>query len=499
MGATPGDEYVSNTFFNSNASIGVQSVNDLLSTSLRKTSRTRGDRRSAVASGSFLLASLVAATGAVRAQSAAAPADDTLTFHGITLYGLVDIGLQYQSHGAPISDFYPAGTADIVQKNSNHSTFGATPSNLSQSRIGLQGIEPLSGDWSAVFKLETFFNPQSGDISDALKSETQNNGRALAAQSTNLDSSIAGQIFQQSYVGVSSPTFGTFTFGRQNTTLADGVYKYDPQGVSYAFSLIGLSGTTAGAGDTQDRRLDSSLKYVAQFNGFHVGADYKFNGATGSANTAYELQFGGEFAGLSVDAYYSKIKDAIAVSALSAAQVTGLPALGLSSSNSLAGTVSDNSTYSLMAMYSFGAPKIYFGYEHIQFANTSTPLAVGFDDIGGYKLGVVNNTAFPRDKVLLSIWAGVKYSVNSSLDLTAAYYLNHQNSFGTGAVSGCSTTLSAQCSGNLNVVSFSAVYRLSKRFDTYAGFMYSDATDGLASGFINRIDINPTVGVRYKF
>jgi predicted porin len=214
-----------------------------------------------------------------RAANAAAAENSALSMYGITLYGIVDIGLQYESHGVPFNDYFPAGSADIVQKNSNHSETGATPSNLSQSRVGLQGSEPLAvGDWSGVFKVETFFNPQSGNISDALKSLAQNNGRALSAQTTNLDSSAAGQLFQQSFVGFSSPSYGTLTFGRQNTLLADGVFKYDPQGASQAFSLIGLSGTTAGGGDTQDRRLDSSLKYVGLFSGFHLGAEYKFNG-----------------------------------------------------------------------------------------------------------------------------------------------------------------------------------------------------------------------------
>src|SRR5471030_1553545 len=143
--------------------------------------------------------------------------------NGITLYGIIDIGLQYESHGAPFSDYYPAGSADIVQKNSQGSQTGVTPSNLSQSRIGLQGIEPLVGDWSGVFKIETFFNPQSGEISDALRSLAQNNGRTAATQTTNLDSSIAGQAFQQAFVGFASPSFGSFTYGRQNTLLADAI------------------------------------------------------------------------------------------------------------------------------------------------------------------------------------------------------------------------------------------------------------------------------------
>src|SRR6202012_4111247 len=198
--------------------------------------------------------------GVAHSQSAQGPTDDSLTYHGITLYGIVDLGLQYQTHGAPLSDYFPGGSSDIVQPNSNHSTLGVTPSNMSQSRIGLQGIEPLYADWSAVFKLETFFNPQSGEISDGLKSLVQNNGRSTAQKTTGLDTSVAGQAFQQSYAGLSHKEFGTLTFVRQNTLLADGVAKYDPNYASQAFSVIGLSGPAAGAGDTQDRRLDSSFK-----------------------------------------------------------------------------------------------------------------------------------------------------------------------------------------------------------------------------------------------
>ena len=211
---------------------------------------------------------LVAAMAQAQATGSSAPtsADDTLTWHGITLYGIVDVDFQYETHGAPFSNYFISGGSDIVQKNSNNPVSGVTSNGMSQSRVGLQGKEPLNFmDWSAVFKLESYFNPASGEITDALKSVVQNNGRALDAQSTNIDSSIAGQPFEQAFAGISSPTWGTITFGRQNTTLADLIAKYDPQMTSYAFSLLGLSGTPAGGGDTQDRRLDSSIKYDGHF------------------------------------------------------------------------------------------------------------------------------------------------------------------------------------------------------------------------------------------
>ncbi|MDB6083601.1 MAG: porin [Gammaproteobacteria bacterium] len=459
------------------------------------------------------------AAGVAQAQSpaSATPTDDSLTFHGITLYGIIDVGIQNQTHGAPISDYFVGGSAEVVQKNSNRSVTGVTPSNMSNSRIGLQGVEPIVGDWSGVFKLETFFNPQSGQISDALKSLVQNNGRALASQSTNVDSSASGQTFIQSFAGFSSKTFGTFTFGRQNTVLADGIAKYDPNFASQAFSLIGISGTTAGGGDTQNRRLDSSVKYVGSFNApaggaAHLSAQYKFNQSTGSANTAYEVAIGGEYAGLSLDAYYTKIKDAVAAAALSAAQVADLSGLcpsplpaggscvAASPSNALAATISDNTAYAIMGQYNWvGIAKFYAGYEHIKYSNPATPLSAGFN-LAAYTIAYVNNAAFPSDKTLQVFWGGVRYTVIPELDLVGAYYGYKQNSYGVGANAGCSTNKAGTCSGTEDVISFDADYRLSKRFDAFAGVMYSGVHDGLANGYLfHTTDITTTMGVRFKF
>jgi predicted porin len=490
----------------------------------------RGNRVMSSVKQIWILGVLSSATGVAQAQSAApasapAPAaDESLTWHGITLYGIIDVGLQNQTHGAPISDYFVGGSAEVVQKNSNRSVTGVTPSNIANSRIGLQGNEPLVGDWSGVFKLETFINPQSGQIADALKSLVQNNGRSLATQNTNVDSSASGQTFIQSFAGVSSKTFGTFTFGRQNTVLADGIAKYDPNYASQAFSYIGIAGGPAGGGDTQNRRLDSSVKYVGSFKpaegvGAHLSAQYKFNQASGSANSAYEVSFGADFAGFSADVYYAKIKDAVAAAALSAAQVAGLPGLcpdplpvggsciAASPSNALAATISDNTSYAIMAMYNLGAiapVKLFGGYEHIQFANPDAPLAAGFD-LAAYRVAYVNTQSGPKstfvnDKTLQVYWAGVRYSVIPELDLVGAYYGVKQNSYATGANAGCSTSKAGNCSGTEDIISFDADYRLSKRFDAFAGAMYSGVHDGLANGFIfHTTDITTTVGVRFKF
>jgi predicted porin len=450
----------------------------------------------------------LAALGAValaHAQTATVPApaaDDSLTWHGITLYGTVDIGLQYESHGAPFSNYYTPASTNIIQKSGHESVFGATGSNLSQSKIGLRGFEPIVGDWSGVFALETWFNPQAGELANSLKSLIVNNGVSPAQQTTNNDGASAGQVLQIAYVGVSSSTFGTLTFGRQQMLLVDGINVLDPNLAAPAFSLLGASGSYSGAGSTEDKRMDSTAKYRVSFADVaHLGLLYKFNNSSGSAGTAFQGNIGGQYAGLAVDAYYSWINDAVSASSLTAAQVTQLPKLGFSVGNSLAATISNNTAVAVLASYKV-APlplKLYAGYEHIQYANPTTDVAAGSSGLGGYTLAFVNNAAYPNDKKLDVYWGGARYSVLQNLDVTAAYYGYRQNAYGTGSEAGCSTNAHSVCSGTFQAYSLDADYRFTKRFDGYAGFMYSSVSNGLANGYLYTTNINPTIGVRYSF
>ena len=102
-----------------------------------------------------------------------------------------------------------------------------------------------------------------------------------------------------------------------------------------------------------------------------------------------------------------------------------------------------------------------------------------------------------------------------SLDITGAYYHEWQNSFGTGAVAGCTDARSSQCSGTLDAVSLVVDWRFAKHIDMYAGVMWSQVQNGLANGFlqangtatggINATGSNkassydPGIGLRYQF
>jgi predicted porin len=152
-----------------------------------------------------------------------------------------------------------------------------------------------------------------------------------------------------------------------------------------------------------------------------------------------------------------------------------------------------------MASYKFDPLKFFAGYEHIKYANPHTPIGAGFNDIGNYVLAFVTNNAYNNSKTVEVWWTGVRYTVIPHLDLTAAYYGYNQNAYGTGKQTGCSTFAHSTCSGNFEAFSFDADYRFNKHFDAYLGAMYSGVHDGVASGYIYTTNINPTVGVRYKF
>jgi predicted porin len=447
----------------------------------------------------------MAADLAYKAEYKKAPVDDSLTWHGITLYGLVDMGVTYQNHGAPLSNTAGLGLNYLISKNSNRSYFGVGPNALSSSFVGLKGNQELFDGLSAVFNFQTGFNPQSGKLSDGLGSIVQNNGLAIGAQNTFADSAKDGQAFNvAAYAGLSSPKWGTLTYGRQNALTSDGVANYDPMGNSGAFSLIGFQGATGGAGDTENRIYDNSFKYAVNLGPIRTAVEAQLrSGLNGGAGNAFEAQIGGDYMGLSLDAIFAHVEDAISSAPLPAGTV--LPAALINpGSGFVAGTVSDNTSVMLLAKYTIGPVKLFGGYEHMQFANPASPLAAGNFIVGGYALGTVNNTNFGTDKILQVAWGGVKYAIRPDVDLSVAYYHEAQNSFqgGTPATlnaAHCSNASLAQCSGQLDAVSFVADYRFAKRFDAYAGIMWSQVSNGLANGFLQRSSIDPTVGLRFQF
>src|SRR6266404_3420901 len=143
--------------------------------------------------------------------------------------------LAWQSHGAAFDPKSAVGSSYLIQKQNRGSIWTLAPNALSNSFIGIKGIEPIGGNVSVVFDLDAGFDPYSLQFSNGPGSIAASNGIPQNLQGSYSDSSRAGQWYNgQGYVGVSSPTYGTLTVFRQNSLTLDAVFDYDPFGASYA-------------------------------------------------------------------------------------------------------------------------------------------------------------------------------------------------------------------------------------------------------------------------
>lgn len=438
----------------------------------------------------------LAAGACVLPVMAFAAADDSVTVNGITFYGKIDVGYTYDTHGTQPTQGGTLGSNYAIAKNSNRGYFEMIQSGLGQSALGLKGVDDLGGGWSALFRLETAINPLDGRITNAVGTIAANNGLAQANQTSYSDSSLAGQLFgSAAYVGVSSQDWGTLTFGRQGSLQSDAVTAYDPTGRANAFSLIGSSGNTAGGGRTEASRWDNSVKYLGSYGPVRGALMYQTSGSLGRTDTGFGADLGADYAGLSVDAVYTMKKDAVASAPLSAAQVATARAAGYDPTHSISATVSDNMSWGLNAKYALGVATLYAGYERIHFGNSNSPLPTGFTNIGGYTAAVVSNNAAQGERLEV-IWAGFRYWATSTVEAVFGWNHYSQNNF---HFDSCDSAAFSQCSGSENVFGLYADYHVTKKFELYAGAMYSQVLGGLANGFYYNNNIDPTIGMRLSF
>jgi predicted porin len=443
-----------------------------------------------------------------------------LSWYGVRLYGTIDVGGGYQTNGAPFNAQFPQGSSYGIQKMNRSQMWTLAPNGMSQSNIGIQVKETFAPGWAFVGQLEAGFDPYSLQFSNGPASIAENRGVPLNQQSANADSSRAGQIYNSvGFLGVSSDTFGTLTVFRQNSLSLDGIVAYDPAGGAYAFSVLGFSSTLAGAGDTEDARSTTAIKYRVNIGQFRLGAFAQVGGYSlqNGSNGAYEGQVGGDFklgpGALSTDVIYAYLKDAVALSLSGVANIGGVPVSPFLP-QTLTATISNNQNVIAGAKYAVGPWKLYAGYEWIQYAPPSDPVntVTGFSNIGGLNMGsgygnltAISNTAYSAtcgtgscsDKVLQVMWAGAKYGITTDLDVIGAYYHEIQNTYTTASCA--APTAHSQCAGTLDGVSGVVDWRFLPKWDTYIGVMFQQVNAGLANGYLARNNLATTGGVRFRF
>src|SRR5580658_8820270 len=415
--------------------------------------------------------------------------DCSLTWHGITIYGVYDVGLGWVSHGLPENAYNYEGES-LVNRNGNHSQFLIAQNNLQQSGLGIRGREEVLEDWYVVFNASTGINPQSGQLANMAETNTINAGLPRSSYSFVGDGARAGQVLNDEwYGGVSSGHFGTLTMGRERSLGTDAMLAYDPAGGAYSFSFIGYNGLMAGGGDTQDTRWDDAVKYRLTYGPVHFGAMYKFVDGEGGCysasaawtaatctpesphNSAYGFDLGGTYDTFSADVVLQRINQAISVlnpllgpQSRSAPYQSTLDSINtntingpnnlIATANTEYGIVTDNTAVLGAAKYAWDPFKFFVGYEHIRYTNPANPLGVGASAQGGYLLSGVEDNNLDSPKIVQVIWTGVKYAFDSKTDITLSYYLELQNDFRIPSTCSVTAGFRSSCSGKLNEVSF---------------------------------------------
>lgn len=164
----------------------------------------------------------------------------------VTLYGIVDAGLGWQSSSAAV------GT-----NSGGHSVTKMINGIWAGSRFGLKGSEDLGGGTKAIFTLEQGFTTSTG--------AQQFSGLAFS---------------RQAWVGLTNPTYGTLTAGRQYTSYYTLLSPYSP-----TTWLTGAYGAHPGDIDSLDTsfRVNNNLVYTSpSFHGLTIGGSYALGGTAGS-------------------------------------------------------------------------------------------------------------------------------------------------------------------------------------------------------------------------
>lgn len=158
----------------------------------------------------------------------------------LTLYGIVDLGLQWQK-----IDLRDAKSNELASQR-----IGVASGVQSGSRWGLRGQESLGGDLRAVFVLENGFDASNGTASQG--------GRLFGRQST---------------LGLQSDRLGQLDLGRQTNLATKYFLAIDPFGQSFGQANMGAS-----FGSTNTVRYSNMVLYqTPSINGFRAGAGYSFD------------------------------------------------------------------------------------------------------------------------------------------------------------------------------------------------------------------------------
>ena len=383
-----------------------------------------------------VVATLLIAAGAVQAQS------------NVTLYGIIDLPLEYENNQAPAAPKTDPVTGVVNRQPGGGGRFLLQGTGgLSGSRWGLRGSEDLGGGLKATFWLESGFSSSNGGL-------------------------LLGLLFsRQAAIGLQSASLGTLSFGRQNVTISDILANFAPMRAASLYDPVYLQ---LGL----NFRSDNVIKYVKKFNAVTAEAHYSFGTGLGILGDTPVPNADGGVPGHFRDntgygAGVSYLGNAFGATVIydqwNPAIVTGNP-----------GTAKK---IAVAARYDFG---------NVQFK-------------GGYRWG---RTVDATGRDLLRddyYWIGANYQVDPFLEVSLAYYFDNLKALKTNGAQPNADL------ANPWQISFLTDYFLSKRTDVYLTMAYSKngalnfdstAVSFASSNFMEQgknDQFGAAIGIRHRF
>jgi len=363
--------------------------------------------------------------------------------NSVTLYGLIDVGMNYANNIG------------------GHSQYSMGTGNLAGNRWGLRGTEDLGGGLKTVFVLENGFSLVNGRLGQG-----------------------GDEFGRQAYVGLSSSNIGTVTFGRQYDSINDLMYMFvaAQMWAGYASAHPGDVDNTDGS-----NHINNAIKFKSvSYGGLTLEGTYSFGGIAGRFNQNQIWTVAANYVRgpLTLGAAYANARDPnfSYFGNNAASSTTGS---NMSGSRVYSGYASAKSQQIFVAGASYVVGAATFG---VNYSNTQ------FKDIG--TLAGLPATGAGGDARFHDIEANVLYQLTPALFLGAGY--NYLKGYGVngatynqGAI-GLDYFLSKRTDFYAN-----AVYQHASGTDSTGGKAVANLNGLTASTTQNQAEV--VIGMRHRF
>ncbi|PRX19623.1 putative porin [Paraburkholderia sp. BL18I3N2] len=313
----------------------------------------------------------------------------------VTLYGLVDEGF------------------DFTNNSSGSKAYELQSGYVQGSRWGLKGVEDLGGQLKAVFQIENGFDVNTGRLGQG------------------------GLMFgRQAFVGLSSPTLGKLTLGRQYDSVVDYFANTTANG-SWAGYLFSHPYDNDNADGTF--RVNNTVKYTSLvYGGFQFGGTYSFSN---DVNFANNRQY-------SIGAQYSTDSLLIAAS-YSQANNPSATAYGAVNNGGDENFVADRvRIFGVGINYTIGSATLGVAYSNTDVKN---PVSSGY-------VGPIAPTGGSASSLRFQ-----NIELNAKYQFTPAFYLGALYTYTRATLH----TAAGESNPNYQTIGLMADYFLSKRTDVY--------------------------------